>query len=44
MKKYRIRENSILDNLIKAIPGAIILTLIVVIAGLGNHFIDGLGV
>jgi hypothetical protein len=44
MRKYRIRENSILDNLIKAIPAAVILTLVIVMAGLGNHFIDGIGV
>lgn len=44
MRKYRIRENSILDNIIKAIPAAVILTLVIVMAGLGNHFIDGIGV
>ena len=44
MRKYRIRDNSILDNLIKAIPAAVILTLVIVMAGLGNHFIDGIGV
>jgi len=44
MRKYRIRENSILDNLIKALPAAVILTLVIVMAGLGNHFIDGIGV
>ncbi len=40
MKKYRIRKGSPLD---KALPFVIILGLII-IAGLGNHYIDGLGV
>lgn len=42
--KYRIRKGSILDELINAIPAALILSLLVIIAGIGNHFIDGLGV
>ena len=44
MKKYHVREGSILDELIKAIPAVLVLTAVILIAGLGNHFIDGLGV
>ena len=42
MKKYRVREGSILDELIKAVPGILVLTFVIVMAGLGNHFIDGI--
>lgn len=38
MTKYRIRKGSPLD---KALPFMVMLALIIV-AGLGNHFIDGL--
>lgn len=42
MKKYRIRSGSILDELINAIPATVILTILVVMTGLGTHFIDGI--
>jgi len=38
MKRYRIRKGSFLDN---ALPFVILLTL-VIMAGLGNHYIDGI--
>lgn len=41
---YRIRKGSLLDELIQAIPPLIVVTILVILAGLGNHFIDGLGV
>lgn len=39
MKKYRIRKGSLLD---KALP-VLVLAALVIIAGLGNHFIDSIG-
>lgn len=31
-------------ELLEAIPGAVILLILILMMGLGNHFIDGLGV
>jgi hypothetical protein len=38
MKKYRIREGSPAETLL----GILVLTMLIVISGLGNHFIDGI--
>ena len=38
MKKYRVREGSLLA----AIPPLAVLTTLILLSGLGNHFIDGL--
>ena len=38
MKRYRIRKGSLLDNLLPVL----VLAAIVIMTGLGNHFIDGI--
>ena len=38
MRKYRIRKGSFLDN---ALPILVVL-VVVIMAGVGNHFIDGI--
>lgn len=38
MKKYRIRKGSLLDN---ALPFLVVLA-VVIMAGIGNHFVDGI--
>lgn len=41
MKKYRVRKGSVLDNIIGAVPGAFVITMLILLMGLGTHFIDG---
>jgi len=38
MKKYRIREGSLADSLLPIM----VLAMVIILTGLGNHFIDGL--
>ena len=38
MKKYRIRKGSIMESLLPAL----VLLMVVLVTGLGNHFIDGI--
>ena len=38
MKKYRIRKGSLLDNLLPVF----VLAVVVIVAGLGTHIIDGI--